>query len=358
MRKRVTLKDIAQAVGVHVSTVSRALDSKTRHLITPEVADQILRASRELEYRPNVAAYSLKTNRTRTIGVTLPDITNPIFPPIIRGVEDALAAHGYVAILANTDSDLRREENIAETLRARGVDGMILASVERQDQAVMRLSAEGMPIVTVNRKLDDPKVSSVAHDEDDGIRRILGHLAALGHRRVANIAGPQELSTGEARYRAFERHRAALGLNLNPGLVVFAALFNEAEGERCAGALLTACPSFTAIVCSNDRLAIGAIAALRQRGLSCPEDISVTGYNDMPMVDRLVPPLTTIRIQQYRAGFEAAELLYASLQTEPAKRQPRHLVLPVELIVRGSTRPPEVKRAAPRGTHASAPPIR
>ena len=107
MRKRVTLKDVAQAVGVHVSTVSRALDPKTRHLITPEVAEAILKASRQLDYRQNAAAYSLKTNRTRTVGVVLPDITNPIFPPIIRGVEDALAGDNYVAILANRASPAR-----------------------------------------------------------------------------------------------------------------------------------------------------------------------------------------------------------------------------------------------------------
>jgi LacI family transcriptional regulator len=339
MRKRVTLKDVAQAVGVHVSTVSRALDPKTRHLITPEVADQILRASERLAYRQNAAAYSLKTNRTRTIGVVLPDITNPIFPPIIRGVEDALARRGYIAILANTDGDLRREGNISETLRARGVDGMILASVEREDEAVAALVEERVPLVTVNRKVDDPNISSVVHNEDEGIRRTLAHLVGLGHRRIANIAGPQELSTGEARYQAFERHRAALELDSDPALVAFARGFNETEGEECAETLLVTARPFTAIVCSNDRLAIGAIAALRRRGLECPADISVTGYNDMPMVDRLLPPLTTVRVQQYRAGFEAAELLYQMLQLMSDAPDPRHVVLPVELIVRGSTAP-------------------
>jgi LacI family transcriptional regulator len=341
MGKRTTLKDVAEAVGVHVSTVSRALDPKTRHLITPDVAGRILTTSERLGYRQNVAAYSLRTNRTRAIGIVLPDITNPIFPPIIRGVEDALAAHGYVTILGNTDSDMRREENISETLRARGVDGMILASVEREDAAVVQLSRGGLPIVTLNRKVDDPNVSSVVHDDDDGMRRVLTHLVSLGHRAIAKIAGPQALSTGEERYRAFERHRAALGIETAPAPpVAFARAFNEAEGERCAGDLLSNGSRFTAVVCSNDRLAIGAIAAFKGSGLDCPTDISVTGYNDMPMVDRLQPPLTTIRIQQYRAGFAAAELLFSMLQTPAELRSPQHVVLPVELVVRGSTQPP------------------
>lgn len=338
MRKRVTLKDVAQAVGVHVSTVSRALDPKTRHLITPEVADEIIRVSERLAYRQNAAAYSLKTNRTRTVGVVIPDITNPIFPPIIRGVEDALAPHNYVAILANTDGDMQREENITETLRARGVDGLILASVEREDEAVSSLAVEGLAVVTVNRKVNDPSISSVVHDEDEAVRLILSHLVSLGHRRVANIAGPQRLSTGEARYRAFERHRAVLGLDKGADLVVFAHSLNEAEGERAADRLIAADLGFTALVCSNDRLAIGAIAALRRQGFACPDDISVTGHNDMPMIDRLSPPITTIRVQQYRAGYEAAELLLEALHTEPAERRPRHSVLPVELVVRGSSR--------------------
>jgi LacI family transcriptional regulator len=318
--------------------VSRALDPKTRHLITPEVADQIRRTSKQLDYRQNAAAYSLKTNRTRTVGVVLPDITNPIFPPIIRGVEDAMAKHDYVAILANSDSDLRREESVTATLRARGVDGLILASVEREDKAVVRLAADGLPIVTVNRRLDDPDVSSVVHDEDEGLRLVLTHLTELGHRRIANIAGPRSLSTGDARYRAFERHRAALGLDGDPALVAFAQTFNETEGERCTEALLGNGRAFTAIVCSNDRLAIGTIAALRRHGLSCPDDISVTGYNDMPLADRLFPPLTTIRIQQYRAGFEAAELLYQAIESRPDLRTPQHIVLPVEFIIRASTK--------------------
>jgi len=340
MEKRVTLKDVAEAVGVHVSTVSRALDPKTRHLITPDVAGRIRDASRRLGYRRNAAAYSLRTSRTRTIGVVLPDITNPIFPPIIRGVEDALAAHGYIAILANTDSNIEREEGISETLRARGVDGMVLASVERDDEAAGRLAAEGLPIVTVNRKVDDPAISSVVHDDEDGVRRVLTHLASLGHRRIAMIAGPQALSTGTDRYRAYLWHASALGLLADPAAVVFAHTFNESEGERCAAALMQTGERFTAIVCANDRLAIGAIAALHAYGKSCPADISVTGYNDMPMVDRLQPPLTTIRIQQYQAGFAAAELLHTMLHGDAAEREPRHIILPVELMVRGSTARP------------------
>lgn len=348
MKKRVTLKDVAEAVGVHVSTVSRALDPKTRHLITAEVAEQILKVSTELDYRQNAAAYSLKTNRTRTIGVVVPDITNPVFPPIIRGVEDRLAASGYVAILANTDGNRRREAGITQMFRARGVDGLIMASVERDDDAISRLSQEGLPIVTVNRQVDDPGVSSVVNDEDAGMRLILGHVAGLGHRHVANIAGPQSLSTGATRLKAFQHHRDLLGLDDDPRLIAVANAFNDEEGFRCAEDLLSRGAPFSAIVCSNDRLAIGAISALRRRGLSCPDDVSVTGYNDMPMVDRLFPALTTIRVQQYDAGHVAADILLETIDTAPERRRRRHVVLPVELVVRESTAAPTKTRNRPR----------
>lgn len=354
MKKRVTLRDVAAAAGVHVSTVSRALDPKTRHLITPEVVANILKLSETLAYRPNVAAYSLKTNRSRTVGIIVPDITNPVFPPIIRGAEDALARQGYVAILGNTDGSPQREAEIIENMRARGVEGLLLASVKARDDVVEQLVAEGVPLVTVNRRVDDPGTPSVVHDERDGTSRILNHLAALGHRQIACIAGPQDLSTGRDRFVAFEEGLAALGFARNPDLIAFAETFNEGAGERCAEELLGRKVPFTAIVCANDLIAIGAIAALRRHGLSCPEDVSVTGYNDMPLADRLQPPLTTIRVEQHKAGQVAAELLLEALSSRAGERVARHLVLPIEMIVRGSTRAvasgdrPAVKRRSTR----------
>ena len=343
--RRTTLKDVAEAAGVHLSTVSRALNPSTRHLLTPAVVDHIREISRKLDYHPNAAAHSLRTNRTRTVGIVVPDITNPVFPPIIRGIEDSLAKRGYLAILANTDGRLDQEAEIARALRARGVDGLILASVEREDKAVSRLAAEGLPIVTVNRRVDDPAVSSVVNDEAEGMRQVLAHLSSLGHRSIATIAGPQSLSTGVERYRAFETCRHDLDRDGDEALVVFAAGFNEEEGVSGAEELLGRRTGMTAIVCANDRLAIGAIAALRRHGLDCPGDISVSGYNDMPLADRLSPPLTTVRIQQYDVGLHAADILMDMIATPPERRIPRHLIRPVELITRGSTGAPPMRPA-------------
>lgn len=333
--KRVTLKDVAEAAGVHASTVSRALDPRTRHLIKPSVVKRITEISERLNYRPNAAAYTLRTNRTRTIGVIVPDIENPIFPPMIRGVESALLPQGYFAILGNTDSDREREIRLASSFLSHGVDGLILASVSREDDIILDDSLTDTPIVTVNRQIASKAISSVVHMEEDGIMRVLVHLVSLQHRRIAVLAGPQSASTGSDRYQAFLRYRDEMGVCDDPRLVSFATAYTESEGERCVEEVIARGARFTAVMCANDRLAIGAIAALRRRSLRCPEDVSVTGYNDMPMVDRIQPPLTTVRVQQHEMGRRAGEII---LNMAQGQQEPRHLVLPVELVIRGSTR--------------------
>jgi LacI family transcriptional regulator len=341
---RPTLKDIARDVGVHVSTISRALNPNTTHAVSSELMTRIKRASARRGYKPNAAAYLLRTNRSRTIGVVVPDITDPVFPPIIRGIEDALARHGYVAILVNTDGDPRRQAQAVDALRPRGVDGLILASVTRHDGDAAHLTA-GIPTVTVSRRTDERGFSSVVHDEDDGIYRVLTHVASLGHRAIATIAGPQTISTGYNRYSSYVRFTKEFGLLERP-VASFARAFNELEGERCAEELLLARQPFTAVACANDRLAVGAITAFRRHGVECPRDVSITGFNDMPLADRLSPALTTVRVHHYKAGAEAAELIVDTV--ESGADTPRHIVLPVELIVRGSTRLLAGSNAAPR----------
>jgi LacI family transcriptional regulator len=342
-RRRTTLKDVADAVGVHVSTVSRALNPGTRHFIRPEVSLRILDMSAALNYRPNAAALSLRTNRTMIVGVLIPDIANPVFPPIIRGIEDVLVAGDYMAMLVNTDARPGRQASQIEALVARGVDGLIVASLECEDPAVSRIAGEGLPVVAVNRRSNDQRIASVSNDDASGLRQILEHLKTLGHRHVANIAGPQTISTGKDRYHAFEQYRRELGLDPAESLVRFAERFNEAEGERCAADLLDHDRSITAIVASNDRLAVGAIGLLKSRGIACPQAMSVVGFNDMPMVDRLEPPLTTVRVQQYEVGRKAAELVLKRFQATDAVSGCNGfapIVMPVELVVRGSTAPP------------------
>ena len=218
-RSRPTLKDIARDVGVHVSTISRALNPKSTHGVSTDLAEKIHHASNRRGYKPNAAAYMLRTNRSRTIGVVVPDITDPVFPPIIRGIEDGLARQGYVAILANTDGDPRRQIQVIEAMRARGIDGLIVASVTRHDEDVSRLTA-GIPVVTVSRRTDDPafRRSCTTRTMASAAPSRISLPSATA--RIAAIAGPQTVSTGFNRYSSYVRHSEEFGLGLKQPLVV------------------------------------------------------------------------------------------------------------------------------------------
>jgi LacI family transcriptional regulator len=274
---------------------------------------------------------------TLTVGIVVPDILDPFFGPIIRGVEHVLSEHSYLAVLANVDREEGREPAIAETLLSRHVDGIMLVSGAWPEDLISRVVDEGVPMVTLHRRANDPRVSSVMHDEGEGTRLILEHLASLGHRCIGHIAGPQDFASGANRYRAFDLYRKRLGLDGSRTLVAFAENYEEASGERCAETLLER-RGLTAITCANDRLAIGAISALQRRGFDCPRDISVCGYNDMMFADRVVPALTTVRTDLHRQGTEAAAIMIEMMGREHTP-PPRHVVLPVELVVRNSTGP-------------------
>lgn len=338
-KKRITLKDIARETGVHVSTVSRALDPVERKTITEEVARRIQAAAENLGYRPNRIAAGLRTNRTMTVGVMIPDITNVIFPPILRGIESVLEPLGYASIIVNTDSERDREIRLLDVLRDRGVDGIIHAAVLRSDPSIAKAAQDGLPVVTLNRMVEASDIPYVINDEDAGICQMLRHLRELGHTRIAHIAGPQDLSTGQLRLAAFRRAAHDLDAEIDDDLIVVATRFDEQEGARCLGELLASGKTFTAVLCANDRLALGAIEALRERGIDCPRQVSVTGFNDMPFLDLIRPKLTTVRIQQHCAGRAAAEILLRLLNGETADDIDIETILPVELVIRESTAP-------------------
>ena len=335
-RSKPTIHDVAEAVGVHPSTVSRVLNPGTRHMVTAEIARRVTEAARSLGYHRNALAHSLRTKRSSTIGVIIPDITNPVFPPILRGIEDALAGAGYTAIIANTDGAEGRETVVLEHLLARRIDGLVLATARRKDPTIERCIAEEIPLVLINRTTGrNGAVPSVVNDDAAGIGLTVAHLAGLGHRRIAHIAGPQALSTGHERHRGFLAAMKAAGLKADDGLIVTAESYSEREGQRAMTALLAEKRKMTAVVAANDLLALGCYDALAAHGLRCPRDISITGFNDMPFVDKLNPPLTTVRIQHYEMGLQAAKVLLERISTPDTRRV--DLKLEPSLVVRGST---------------------
>jgi LacI family transcriptional regulator len=330
-----TLRDVAAAARVHPATASRALNPETRILVSEDTARRVSEAAARLGYRPNPVARSLRTRRSHTIGVLIPDLNNPLFPPIVRGLEDKLAAAGYVALLGNTDADAGRERTLFEQMRARHVDGFALATATLHDRLLAEAAAADVPVVLMNRLAPDYGFPSVSVDNEQGARMAVSHLARLGHTRIAHIAGPQEASTGVSRLRGFRDGMAAHELAVDESLIAYAAKYTVEEGTRCCRELLARHPGATAVAAANDMLAVGCYAALDERSLSCPDDISVIGFNDMPFIDRLRPPLTTVRFPHYQLGTEAAQLLLERING--ADGPVKILYLAPELIVRGST---------------------
>jgi len=337
IERTVTLRDVAERAGVHPATASRALNPETRLLVREDTARRVLEAAESLGYHPNPVARSLRTRRSNTVGVLIPDLTNPLFPPIVRALEDRLAAAGYVALIGNTDGDGERERLVFRQMRARHVDGMVLATAHLSDPLLTEAARAGLPVVLMNRMAQDHSLDSVSVDNERGMRMAVAHLAGEGHQRIAHIAGPQEVSTGLSRYRGFMSAMEAHGLEADPDLIVTAKAFSIEEGLRCTRALLERRAGCTAVAAGNDMLAVGCFAALEEAGLNCPADVSVVGFNDMPFIDRLRPPLTTIRFPHYQLGTEAAQLLLERIggQAGPV----RVIYLAPELVIRGSTAP-------------------
>ena len=330
-----TLRDVARLAGVHPATASRALNPQTRPLVNADTARKVLRAAESIGYQPNPIARSLKTARTSTVGLVIPDLTNPLFPPIVRGIEDVLTPAGFSPWIVNTDNDPAREETQIESLCSRQVEGLIIATARREHPLLVRLHQMGVRMVLVNRRVDGLELPSVTADDDAGIETAVRHLAGLGHTRIAHLAGPQQTSTGVTRAGAFRHAVRDLGLSDDPALMVECGYWSEAEGAQGLRRLLDAATACTAIVAGNDLIALGCYDVFAERGMTCPDDMSVVGFNGMPFLDKMNPPLTTVSIPHYEIGGEAARLLLDTIE-EP-ERHPRSVLLAPSLVVRAST---------------------
>jgi LacI family transcriptional regulator len=332
MGKPPTIADVASLAGVHKATASRALNPRTSDQVNAKTARRVLMAAKRLGYQPNALARSLRTNRSATLGVLIPDLTNPLFPLVVRGVEDTIGAHGYTALLANTDNDPLRTQTQFDALLSRKVDGFLIASAMRDDPLLTRVAEQGIPVVLINRTTDAPLFPAVTGDDEAGVAAAVEHLVGLGHRHIAHLSGPATVSTGLVRAQAFHHAIAAHSL---PEVVVECASYSESAGAAAASCLLEEHPETTAILAGNDMIALGVLQALSERGLDCPREISLIGFNDMLFVDKLTPPLTTVHVPHHRLGAEAAQLLLDQLAG--ADSTPKRVSLPLRLVVRGST---------------------
>lgn len=337
---RTTLKDVAREAGVHISTASRALNPSTAFIVKPETVVKVTEAARKLSYRPHPLARGLRTNRTMSVGVIIPDVENPLFGPIIAGMESVLVDEGYSVLIGNADRGPGPADSLVENMLERHVDGLILATMGREGTDAARKAQRDVPVVLVNRSIDDDSIPAIVGDDHAGIGLAVEHLGDLGHERIGHVAGPSWVSTGKGRRDAFVDWMQALGLKVDVNHVEEAESYQVEPGTAAAHALLERHPDLTAIVAANDLLGLGCYRAARSLGRVIGVDISITGYNDIPLLDLMQPPMTAVRVPYRKMGADAAKTLLTLIAGGDVS--PGRVLLSPTLAIRGSTGPPWV----------------
>jgi DNA-binding LacI/PurR family transcriptional regulator len=337
-----TLKDVANAAGVSVSTVSCVVN-RTK-FVSPQLARRVEEAIKALNYRPNTLARGLRTNQTYTLGLVTSDITNLYFAELARGVEDRAERDDYTVFLCNTDAEPRREAKYVQRLLSRQVDGIIFTSVRRDDETVKRLVEEGFPLVLINRRIPGVEADYVGTDNVRGAARAMEYLISLGHTRIGFISGSAFSSASADRREGYLQTLAKAGLLSEPELIQEGDL-RWKTGCAAAHRLLTLPNPPTAIFATNDLMAFGVLEVAAEMGRQIPEDLSVVGYDDNQTAALPGIQLTTVRQPAYEMGQMAAEILLEKLRWGTSREwTPRHITLRSDLVVRRTTAPPRMRK--------------
>ncbi len=329
-----TLEEIAKRAKVSRSTVSRVINNDPR--VSDETRQRVLTVVQRLNYHPNLAARSLAAGRTRILGLVIPErvtglFSDPYFPILIQGITSACNAHDHSVMLWLAEPEYERRM-ISQVLHNSLIDGVIMASMLVDDSLMLSLIESDLPFILVGRHPTNPRVNYVDVDNINSARELVAYLIARGYRRIATITGPLNMIAGIDRLEGYKRALRDAGVAIDPNLIVVGD-FSENGGYARMQELIPLKPD--AVFVASDAMALGALRAIRAAGLQVPQDIALAGYDDMPFAERTDPPLTTVHQPTYQAGFTAAETLIELIANPSA--QPRHIILPTQLIVRAST---------------------
>jgi LacI family transcriptional regulator len=347
-RTAATIHDVAAQAGVSVATVSRVLNGK--EVVREETQRQVLAAAEALRYVPNVAARSLSIRRSHTIGILLPDVHGEFFSEVIRGIDVAARSEGYHILVSGSHSDVDEMLEVLEAMRGR-VDGLVVMAPDVARTSLHRSLPSDLPLVLLSST--DEGRDAVTIDNYGGARAMMRHLAELGHVRIAFLKGPVHNMDARERLRGYRQgmRQGMRGLGVTAvrelrGLrrQEIGGDFTEASGYAAVLELLAMTPRPTALFAANDSMAVGALAALAEAGVRVPEEISVTGFDDIPIARYVSPPLTTIRVDIADLGRRAFGLLLDALSTPetPALASERRDCVTTNLVVRKSSCSPEI----------------
>lgn len=326
----VTVLDVARLAKVSVSTVSRILNGSAR--VSEEKREAVENAIRALDFQPNLSARSLKVGTTMTVGVLTQDIESPFFTRVMRGVEESLSGSGYAPIIVSGHWDAREEEERIRLLMARRVDGIVIITGRLEDAKVREL-AQRQPIVMAGREMEAHNVRSIYFDQEYGGYLATRHLLSMGHRRIAFITGVRDHIDAQRRFAGYSRALQEAGISYEDVLVQQGD-FTESGGVLAMTRLLDSQQHFTAVFTANDQTALGARMVLHRRGIRVPDDISLVGFDDLPVAAYLTPPLTTVRQPLFEMGVYCGATLLRMLGNPVREREMPGL----ELILRDTVR--------------------
>ena len=327
--------DVAEAAGVSVASVSAVVNGNA--VVSPELKARIERVIGDIGYKRNAIARSLKMGTTHTIGLTVPHITNPFFTDVVSVIQQAFDRAGYAVMLFCTDEDLHNQDEQIRLLLDRMVDGLIVARVGDGASFKKVIEASGVPVVLIDRICEGIEADAVVLDNQRAVFDAIGYLIGLGHRRIGYISGSLDTSPIHDRRLGYDQALRAAGLPVSEDLVRTGD-FREAGGYKAAMQLLSLADPPTAIFSANNPMVIGAMKAIRDLGLTCPNDVSVACFDDFPWADVFQPQLTTVAQPVRAIGEQAAELLLDRLGAN-RHAPPRKIVLQGRLIVRNSCAP-------------------
>src|SRR3954447_15846962 len=333
-----TIRDVARRAGVSVGTVSHVLTGSGS--VGKARRERVLTAIRELNYRPNTVARSLKTRQTKMLGAIVSDITNPFFPQLVRGAEDAALQRHYILITVNTDDQVEREREYLAMLLARRVDGLLLVpSPDSTDHSHITDALEaGVPLVAVDRFFESVATDAVYVNNYKGVAMCMHHLIRNGHRRIAYLGSDWELYNARERRRGYEQSLTDAGVPVDPTLMCDGD-FRQASGYRLAKELCLRPNPPTAIFAANAMMGMGALQAIQELGLHCPEDVSLAMFDDPPFLNIVRPHPTAVSQPAYEIGRRGADLLIDRIEGRAFDPGPVRIELEPELIVRESSGP-------------------
>lgn len=328
-----TIQDVANRAGVAPITVSRVLNRSG--YVSEATRRRVESAAAELDYVPNLLARGLRSNRTNTLALVLTDITNPFWTTVARGVEDAASARGFSVILCNSDENEEKQAQYVDVLIRKRMDGFLLAPARSTPAPINKIQKQAAaPVVVLDRRISGVEVDLVCGDSYGGSHALTRYLISLGHRHIGILSGPQAVSTSAERVAGCLAALQEANITACPGFVQYGE-YTIQGGYTMMEQLLTMSPSPTAIFATNNFIAIGALQKLREVAIRVPDEMSLVGFDDLPMSWNTDPFLTVAVQPAYQIGQQAANLLMDRI-THCDESAPREIILPTELLIRRS----------------------